>query len=66
LSLKKQIQQRKFIYIHGSIESSYVSLRTEYYIDAKKFNVSNEKDTKIDDYGNYYSEKAVTDGTKAK
>ena len=50
----------------ASIDMSFVHFTTEYNIGTTKFNVVNEKDAKIDSYGNYYSEKEITKSTKLK
>jgi hypothetical protein len=48
----------------ASIDSSYVFLRVEYFINGNKYNVLNEIDASQDDYGNYYSNKTITNGSK--
>jgi len=44
----------------GSIDYSHIFQTIEYIIGGNKFNVKNEKDSKIDSNGNYYSEKQIT------
>ena len=52
--------------LFGSLDNSFVFLTIEYSIGTKKFNIQNEKDAKIDTFGNYYSEKKITNNTKIK
>jgi hypothetical protein len=49
--------------LFGSIDNSYIFQTIDYYIGNKEFNVQNEKDSKIDSFGNYYSEKEITNGS---
>jgi len=46
--------------LFGSIDYSHIFQTIEYIIGGNKFNVKNEKDSKIDSNGNYYSEKQIT------
>jgi hypothetical protein len=48
----------------ASMDNSYIFLEITYSIDNTVFDIRNEKDVLIDSYGNYYSEKTITDGSK--
>jgi hypothetical protein len=48
----------------ASIDNSYIFLKIEYYINGKKYDVSNEAGASQDDYGNYYSNKTITNDSK--
>jgi hypothetical protein len=50
--------------ILSSMDNSYIFLEITYSIDNKIFDITNEKGAFIDNYGNYYSEKTITDGSK--
>jgi hypothetical protein len=48
----------------ASIDNSYIFLEITYLIGDKTFGIQNEKGVLKDSYGNYYSEKTITDGSK--
>ena len=48
----------------ASMDNSYIFLEITYSIDNIIFDITNEKGASIDSYGNYYSEKTITDGSK--
>jgi hypothetical protein len=48
----------------SSMDNSYIFLEITYSIDNKIFDITNEKGAFIDNYGNYYSEKTITDGSE--
>jgi hypothetical protein len=48
----------------SSIDNSYIFLEITYAVDNRIFDVTNEKGVLIDSYGDYYSEKTITDGSK--
>jgi predicted DNA binding protein len=48
----------------SGMDNSYIVLEITYSIDNKIFDITNEKGAFIDSYGNYYSEKTITDGSK--
>ena len=52
--------------LFGSLDNSFVFLTIEYSIGTQKYNIQNEKDAKIDSFGNYYSEKKITNNSKIK
>jgi hypothetical protein len=49
----------------ASMDNSYIFLEITYSIDNDFFDIKNEKGALIDSYGNYYSEKTITDGSRA-
>ena len=48
----------------AGMDNSYIFLEITYSIDNIIFDITNEKGASIDSYGNYYSEKTITDGSK--
>lgn len=50
--------------LFGSMDNSLIFMEITYKIGNEIFNVQNEKDAKVDNYGTYYSEKEITNGTK--
>jgi hypothetical protein len=48
----------------ASMDNSYIFLEITYSINNEIFDIANEKGVLIDSYGNYYSEKTITDGSK--
>jgi hypothetical protein len=48
----------------ASMDNSYIFLEITYSVDNNYFDIKNEKEALIDSYGNYYSEKTITNGSK--
>ncbi len=48
--------------IGGGKENKDAIFEISYYINSTFFNVENEEGAQIDSYGNYYSEKTITNG----
>jgi hypothetical protein len=48
----------------ASMDNSYIFLEITYFIGDKIYNIRNEKGALKDSYGNYYSEKTITDGSR--
>jgi hypothetical protein len=48
----------------ASMDNSYIYLEITYSMDNNYFDIKNEKGALIDSYGNYYSEKTITNGSK--
>lgn len=46
--------------LFGSVDYSHIRQTIEYKIGAKSFNVKDENGSKMDSFGNYYSEKQIT------
>lgn len=52
--------------LFGSMDNSFINLKINYTIGTRTFSIQDEKDVKIDSYGNYYSEKTITNNTNIK
>jgi hypothetical protein len=48
----------------SSMDNSYIFLEISYFIGDEIFDIKNEKGVLKDSYGNYYSEKTITDGSR--